>query len=216
MVMQPEKFATECGQLPWAPQPKAVASGGTCRSAFRAVDRSVYERVRDFLARRHKVAGRGTIRFSCEVVYGECSLLRLERRPLNGTVVCASRGGQSESRMPEIGTSGSMSEDGKRSVGHMPQATVPILDSSRARADLGRIEHPARSVGYVLRCGIFEMQHECHLRAGGQPSSSRLDACGLHQGDVGLNLGPDLCIVQARWVRLRLIRLTRTGAANAS
>jgi RNA-directed DNA polymerase len=54
---------------------------GTCRSAFRAVDRHVYERVRDFLARRHKVAGRGTIRFSCEVVYGERGLMRLERLP---------------------------------------------------------------------------------------------------------------------------------------
>src|SRR5207342_2947392 len=42
---------------------------GTCRSAFRSVDRYVYERVRDFLARRHKVAGRGTKRFSCDVVY---------------------------------------------------------------------------------------------------------------------------------------------------
>src|SRR6516162_2493761 len=55
---------------------------GTCRSAFRSVDRYVYERVRDFLARRHKVAGRGTHRFSCEVVYGELGLLRLERLPL--------------------------------------------------------------------------------------------------------------------------------------
>ena len=55
---------------------------GTCRSAFRGVDRYVYERVRDFLARRHKVAGRGTHRFSCEVVYGERGLLRLERLPL--------------------------------------------------------------------------------------------------------------------------------------
>ena len=34
---------------------------GTRRSAFRIVDRYVYERVRDFLARRHKVAGRGTL-----------------------------------------------------------------------------------------------------------------------------------------------------------
>ncbi len=32
---------------------------GTRRSAFRSVDRYTYERVRDFLARRHKVAGRG-------------------------------------------------------------------------------------------------------------------------------------------------------------
>ena len=53
----------------------------TCRSAFRGVDRYVYERVRDFLARRHKVAGRGTKRFSCDVVYGERGLLRLERLP---------------------------------------------------------------------------------------------------------------------------------------
>ena len=33
---------------------------GTRRSAFCGVDRYVYERVRNFLARRHKVAGRGT------------------------------------------------------------------------------------------------------------------------------------------------------------
>src|SRR5258707_8579623 len=37
----------------------------------RGVDRYVYERVRDFLARRHKGAGRGTHVFSCDVVYGE-------------------------------------------------------------------------------------------------------------------------------------------------
>ena len=54
---------------------------GTRRSAFRSVDRYTYERVRDFLARRHKVAGRGTRRFSCEVVYEELGLLRLERLP---------------------------------------------------------------------------------------------------------------------------------------
>jgi RNA-directed DNA polymerase len=43
-------------------------SYGTRRSAFRGIDRYVYERVREFLVRRHKVAGRGTKRFSCEVV----------------------------------------------------------------------------------------------------------------------------------------------------
>jgi hypothetical protein len=32
--------------------------------------------------------------------------------------------------MPEIGMSGSMSGDGKRGVGHRPQATGPILDST--------------------------------------------------------------------------------------
>src|SRR6266850_4345731 len=61
---------------------------GTRRSAFRGVDRYVYERVRDFLARRHKVAGRGTHRFSCDVVYGERGLLRLERLPLTAPL-CA-------------------------------------------------------------------------------------------------------------------------------
>ena len=44
---------------------------GTRLSAYRAVDKHVYDRVRDFLARRHKVAGRGTRRFSREVVFGE-------------------------------------------------------------------------------------------------------------------------------------------------
>ena len=44
---------------------------GTCRPAFRGIDRYVYERVRDFLARLHKVAGRGTKRFSCDVIYGK-------------------------------------------------------------------------------------------------------------------------------------------------
>jgi hypothetical protein len=33
--------------------------------------------------------------------------------------------------MPEIGSSGLMSGDGKRSVGHRPQATAPVLDSTR-------------------------------------------------------------------------------------
>jgi len=65
-------------------------SYGTLRSVFRAVDRYVYERVRDFLARRHKVAGRGTKRFSCDVVYGERGLLRLERLPLTAAP-CALR-----------------------------------------------------------------------------------------------------------------------------
>jgi RNA-directed DNA polymerase len=64
-------------------------SHGTRRAAYRAVDRYVYERVRDFLARRHKVAGRGTRRFSCEIVYKR-GLLRLERLPLNAPP-CASQ-----------------------------------------------------------------------------------------------------------------------------
>ena|SRR6266853_4548668 len=39
--------------------------------------------------------------------------------------------------MPEIGTSGSMSGDGKRGVGHRPQATAPILDSTIAETPAG-------------------------------------------------------------------------------
>jgi RNA-directed DNA polymerase len=54
---------------------------GTRRSAFRAVDHFAYEHVRDFLARRHKVAGRGSRRFSTDIVYEELALLRLERLP---------------------------------------------------------------------------------------------------------------------------------------
>jgi len=73
-------------------------SYGTRRSAFRDVDRYVYERVRDFLAGRLKVAGRGTKRFSCDVVYGERGLLRLERLPLTAAP-CALRCSQPESRM---------------------------------------------------------------------------------------------------------------------
>src|SRR6516165_762654 len=64
-------------------------SYGTRRAPLRGVDRYVYERVRDFLVRRHKVAGRGTRRFSCDVVYGERGLLRLERLPLKAPS-CAS------------------------------------------------------------------------------------------------------------------------------
>ena len=63
---------------------------GTRRSAFRSVDRYTYERVRDFLARRHKVAGRSTRRFSYDTVYGELGLLRLERLPL-AAASCALR-----------------------------------------------------------------------------------------------------------------------------
>jgi len=33
--------------------------------------------------------------------------------------------------MPETGTSGSMSGDGKRSDGQRPQVTAPILDSTK-------------------------------------------------------------------------------------
>src|SRR5215813_10780025 len=37
--------------------------------------------------------------------------------------------------MPKIGTSGSMSEDGKRGAGHRSQATAPVLDSTDGAMD---------------------------------------------------------------------------------
>src|SRR5436190_8838031 len=49
---------------------------GTRWATFRTVDRYIYERVRDFLARRHRVAGRGTKRFSYANVYS-MGLMRL-------------------------------------------------------------------------------------------------------------------------------------------
>jgi RNA-directed DNA polymerase len=52
-------------------------SYGTRLPAYRAVDNHVYQRVRDFLTRRHQVKSRGTRRFSDAVVYGELGVLRL-------------------------------------------------------------------------------------------------------------------------------------------
>jgi len=60
----------------------AYYSYGTRMPAYRAVDNYVYQRVRNFLRRRHKVQSRGTNRFSDEVVFGELGVLRLRRVPL--------------------------------------------------------------------------------------------------------------------------------------
>jgi len=54
---------------------------GTCRPAFRGMDQYVTERVRAFLARRHKVQGRGNRRFTYDVIHGERGVLALERLP---------------------------------------------------------------------------------------------------------------------------------------
>jgi len=56
-------------------------SYGATASAYKHIDWHVYQRARDFLTRRHKVQGRGTARFSCDIVYGELGLIRLERLP---------------------------------------------------------------------------------------------------------------------------------------
>jgi len=49
--------------------------------AFRSVDHYVRECVRAFLARRHKVAGRGTRRFTWDVIHQDRGVLCLERLP---------------------------------------------------------------------------------------------------------------------------------------
>jgi RNA-directed DNA polymerase len=66
----------------------AYFSHGTRRSAYRAIDNHVYDHVRHFLVRRHKVQGRGTRRFSGEQVFGELGVLRLRRVHL-GPPPCA-------------------------------------------------------------------------------------------------------------------------------
>jgi RNA-directed DNA polymerase len=63
---------------------------GTRLSAYRAIDNHVYDRVRHFLVRRHKVQGRGTQRFSHDTVYGELGVLHLRRVHI-GPPPCASR-----------------------------------------------------------------------------------------------------------------------------
>jgi RNA-directed DNA polymerase len=57
----------------------AYYSYGTRMPAYRAVDNYVYQGVRHFLRRRHKVPSRGTLRFSDEVVFGQLGVLRLRR-----------------------------------------------------------------------------------------------------------------------------------------
>ena len=54
-------------------------SYGTRLMAYRAVDHYVWERVRHFLRRRHKVPTRGVKRFHADVVFGELGVFQLRR-----------------------------------------------------------------------------------------------------------------------------------------
>ena len=54
---------------------------GTRLMAYRAIDNFVDQRVRDFLQRRHKQSGRGTRRWTNEVIFGQLGVQRL--RPLH-------------------------------------------------------------------------------------------------------------------------------------
>jgi RNA-directed DNA polymerase len=76
-------------QAPWEEVAKALNavlrgwanyfSYGTRLMAYRAVDHYVYERVRHFLRRRHKVPSRGTKRFPREQVFGALGVFQLRR-----------------------------------------------------------------------------------------------------------------------------------------
>jgi RNA-directed DNA polymerase len=66
----------------------AYFSHGTRRMAYRAVDNHVYDAVRHFLRRRHKVQGRGTNRFHRDHIFGPLGVLRLRRVHL-GPLPCA-------------------------------------------------------------------------------------------------------------------------------
>src|SRR5436309_199330 len=57
----------------------AYFSYGTRRQAYQAVDYHVYDCVRHFLRRRHKVPSRGTTRFPYRAVFGELGVSRLRR-----------------------------------------------------------------------------------------------------------------------------------------
>jgi RNA-directed DNA polymerase len=65
-------------------------SYGTRLMAYRAVDNYVYQAVRHFLRRRHKIPSRGTVRFSRQAVFGAWGVLPLRRVHL-GPLPCASR-----------------------------------------------------------------------------------------------------------------------------
>jgi len=89
-------------------------SYGTRLTAYRAIDNHVYEHVRNFLRRRHKVPSLGTRRFTLEAVYGELGVMRLCTGHFGPFRWWRLARNQSASRMPEIGTSGLMSGDRKR------------------------------------------------------------------------------------------------------
>lgn len=63
---------------------------GTRLPAYRAVDNHVYDRVRHFLVRRHKVPSHGTRRFPREAVFGALGVFHLRRVHL-GPPPCASQ-----------------------------------------------------------------------------------------------------------------------------
>ena len=84
--------------------------------------------------------------------------------------------------MPEIGTFGLMSGDGRRGAGRRPQATAPILDSTHAIGKIGGEVGAlaARQTALAQRLAIGERHHE-------PPRKQRVDkavALRLPRGDL--------------------------------
>ena len=82
-IAQPPKaaFVTRLrpGQLPNRSARQLPDQSTTLWVDSSSTDDHVYDRVRNFLRKRHKAPGRGTTRFSCEHVYTELSVLCLCR-----------------------------------------------------------------------------------------------------------------------------------------
>jgi RNA-directed DNA polymerase len=57
---------------------------GARLAAYTAIDRHVHDRVRHFLARRHKLPGRGTRHYSRAEVFGKLGVVRLTVRQRRG------------------------------------------------------------------------------------------------------------------------------------
>ena len=57
---------------------RAYFGCGATSKAYRAVDEHVYDKVRHFLRRRHKVSSQGTSQFPAERVFGSMGVVRLQ------------------------------------------------------------------------------------------------------------------------------------------
>jgi RNA-directed DNA polymerase len=57
---------------------RAYFGCGSTAKAYRAVDEHVYDAVRHFLRRRHKVSSQGTRQFPEERVFGSLGVIRLQ------------------------------------------------------------------------------------------------------------------------------------------
>ena len=68
-----------CERLNWKLRGwRGYFGSGTTAKAYQAVDEYVYDRVRQFLRRRHKVSSQGTRQFPPERVYGSLGVIRLQ------------------------------------------------------------------------------------------------------------------------------------------